>query len=67
MMFINDIDVLNANMNGALYRQHNTLTSSTTNSLQQQQSSIDAPSLHLQSNSLTFACQQKCKFQFTND
>ena len=57
MMFINDLDALNANMNGALYRQHNGVTS-TTNSLQQQ--SLDA-ALHLQSNSLTFACQQKSK------
>lgn len=62
-MFINDIDVLNANINNALYRQHgafNSTTTSTTNPLQPHQSSLDT-ALHLQStaNSLTFACQQK--------
>jgi hypothetical protein len=58
-MFINDLDVLNANLNGTLYRTTHGAgsTTTTTNGLQ----SYDT-ALHLQSNanSLTFACQQKC-------
>ena len=62
MMFINDLDVLNANMNGALYR-----TQSATNSLQQQQQQSYDTTLQLQSNANSLAfCQQKSSgFTFT--